>query len=52
MNEANQAYSFDVLPVATLAGEHVIGSDGFMEFHVADGAAADWVMQAYYDLLS
>ena len=52
MNEANQAYSFDVLPVATLAGEHVIGSDGFMEVHVAEGATTDWVMQTFYDLLS
>ncbi|MBO4883896.1 MAG: LCP family protein [Clostridia bacterium] len=52
MNEANQAYNFEVLPVETLPGEHAIGRDGFMEFHVADGAAAEWVMQAYYDLLN
>jgi len=52
MNEANQSYNYEVLPVATLAGEHTIGSDGFVEFHAADGAAADWVMQTFYVLLS
>ncbi len=52
MNEANQSYNFEVRPIDTLAGEHVVGEDGFMEFHVADGAAADWVMQVFYDLLS
>ena len=52
MNEANRSYNYEVLPVATLAGEHEIGSDGFMEFHAADGAATDWVMQTFYDLLS
>ena len=52
MNEANRSYNYEVLPVATLAGEHEVGSDGFMEFHVAEGAATDWVMQTFYDLLS
>ena len=52
MNEANQSYNFEVKPIDTLAGEHKVSSDGFMEFHVADGAAADWVMQVFYDLLS
>ncbi|MBQ8953634.1 MAG: LCP family protein [Clostridia bacterium] len=52
LNEANQSYNYEVLPVATLAGEHAIGSDGFMEFHVAEGATTDWVMQTFYDLLN
>ena len=52
LNEANQSYNYEVLPVATLEGEHQIGSDGFMEFHVAEGATTDWVMQTFYDLLS
>ncbi|MBO4299525.1 MAG: LCP family protein [Clostridia bacterium] len=52
LNEANQSYNYEVLPVATLAGEHVIGHDGYMEFHVAEGATLEWVMQTFYDLLS
>ncbi|MBR3504888.1 MAG: LCP family protein [Clostridia bacterium] len=52
INEANVSYNYEVLPVATLAGEHEVGEDGFMEFHVAEGAAADWVMQVFYDLLN
>ena len=52
LNEANRSYNFEVLPVTTLEGEHAIGHDGFMEFHAAEGAATDWVMQTFYDLLS
>ena len=52
INEINQAYNYETLPVDTLAGEHSVGTDGFAEFHVADGAAAQWVMQTFYDLLN
>ena len=52
MNEANLSYNYEVLPLATLPGEHVVGKDGFMEFHAAEGAATDWVMQTFYDLLN
>jgi hypothetical protein len=51
INEINQAYNFETLPVDMLAGEHEI-VDGYMQFHAADGAAAHWVMQTFYDLLS
>jgi LCP family protein required for cell wall assembly len=52
LGELNQAYNYETLPVSTLEGEHVIGSDGFMQFRVAEGAGINWVMQACYDLLS
>lgn len=49
LNEANQAYSYQLLPIETLPGEHAIGKDGFMEYHLADGAALDWVMRVLYE---
>ena len=39
----------EVLPVQTLQGEHCIGEDGFMEFHVTEGATAQWVMGTFYE---
>lgn len=49
LNEANQAYSYQLLPMETLPGEHAIGHDGFMEFHLTDNAALDWVMRVLYE---
>ena len=49
LSEVNESISYEVLPIETLAGEHMIGSDGFMEFHVAEGAPAAWVMNVCYD---
>ncbi|MDD5897615.1 MAG: LCP family protein [Clostridia bacterium] len=48
INEANRAYHYTVLPYETLEGEHTIGEDGFVEFHVAPGATAEWVMNTFY----
>ena len=47
--EVNEAIGYEVVPIETLPGEHMIGSDGFMEFHVENGAPAAWVMSACYD---
>lgn len=47
--EANQAYSYDVLPADTLAGEHTIGEDGFVEFHTEDGETARWVIDVLFE---
>ena len=46
--EVNRAYHYTVLPVQSLAGEHAIGADGFVEFHVAQGATIQWVMETFY----
>ncbi len=48
LGEANRAYAYETLPVETLDGEHTIGEDGFVEFHVAQGATAQWVMGTFY----
>ena len=48
LNEINRAYRYETLPAATLEGEHVIGEDGFVEFHAAENAAAQWVMETFY----
>lgn len=48
VNEVNRAYHYEMPDVETLAGEYRIGEDGFMEFHVADGAVLDWIMRTLY----
>ncbi len=48
VNEINKAYRYETPDVETLAGEYRIGEDGFMEFHVADGAVLDWIMRTLY----
>ena len=48
LNEANRAYHYEILPTTRLDGTYEIGSDGFMEFHVSDGATHDWVMQTLF----
>lgn len=48
VNEINKAYCYETPDVETLAGEYRIGKDGFMEFHIADGAVLDWMMRILY----
>ena len=52
LNEANVAKGYNILPVETLSGEHVIGDDGYMHFYVAEGETQSWVIQTFYDLLN
>ena len=33
----------------TLAGSYTMGADGFVEFHPAEDAAIQWVLQALYE---
>lgn len=46
--EANQAYHYNVFPAERLAGEHTIGPDGFVEFHVNGGEAERWAAQTLF----
>lgn len=46
--ELNKAYSYEVLPVDHPDGEYAIGEDGFMEFHMREGAATEWVLEHLY----
>ena len=49
LHEMNSSYAYEVLPIRTLEGEHMIGGDGFVEFHPAVGAAAQWVIDVFYE---
>lgn len=49
LNQLNKAYGYEIGPVQTIDGEHTIGSDGFMEFHAAPGAAVQWVIDVFYE---
>ena len=48
LEELNVAYNFEVLPVDHPAGEYSIGPEGFVEFHMQDGAAVEWVLNHLY----
>lgn len=49
INELNRAYQYNILPVETLAGEYILGSDGFMEFHADEEAIAEWIIKVFYN---
>jgi len=48
INDAWSARDYVHLPVTALPGEHRVGSDGFMEFHVDESALQDIVLQMFY----
>ena len=48
INEMNRAYSFDIQPVETLAGEYILGNDGFVEFHADEGSIISWIIDVFY----
>lgn len=48
INVFDRAAGYDIQPIEYLKGEHRIGPDGFMEFHTAEKAAAEWVLSALY----
>ncbi len=49
INEVNEGFNYEVVPITTLEGEHSIGSDGFMQFQPAEGAALEWVINTCYE---
>lgn len=49
LNELNTAYKYKLQPIQTIPGEHVIGSDGFMEFHADSEAAVQWVIDVFFE---
>ena len=49
INELNQAYRYDILPVETLAGEYKTGADGFTEFHADPSSVTAWVIETLYE---
>ena len=46
--ELSKAYGYEVLPVDHPEGEYKVGEDGFMEFHMREGAATEWVLEHLY----
>ena len=38
----------ETLAVDHPEGEYAIGEDGFMEFHMREGAATEWVLEHLY----
>lgn len=49
INESWAAKDYARAPLVTPAGKHVIGSDGFMEFHVDEDALLQTVLSLFYE---
>ena len=52
LEELNAAYKFEVLPVDHPAGTYTEGDGGFIEFHMEEGAAVEWVLNHLYTKVS
>ena len=48
LEELNQAYAYEVMSIDHPAGEYSIGLDGFVEFHMEENAAVEWVLNHLY----
>ena len=46
--ELLKSHKYEVLPVEHPEGEYMIGKDGYMEFHMKEGAAVEWVLEHMY----
>ena len=46
--EMYKARDYEILAVEHPEGEYTIGKDGFVEFHMKDGAAVNWVLEHLY----
>ena len=46
--ELNKAREYETLAVEHPDGEYTEGKDGFVEFHMEDGAAVEWVLEHLY----
>ena len=46
--ELVKSHKYEILPVEHPEGEYMIGDDGYMEFHMKEGAAVDWVLEHMY----
>lgn len=49
INEAWTARDYEMKPVVDIPGTHMIGSDGFMEFHVDEDALQQIVLDMFYE---
>ena len=46
--ELNKIHNYETLPIDHPAGEYTIGTDGFVEFHMQENAAVEWVLEHLY----
>ena len=46
--ELKNIHGYEILEVEHPAGEYTIGEDGFVEFHMEDGATVEWVLEHLY----
>lgn len=46
--ELKEVYGYQILAVDHPEGEYSIGNDGFVEFHMREGAAVEWVLEHMY----
>lgn len=46
--EINESGGYEVLSVEHPEGEYKMGDDGFVEFHMREGAAVEWVLEHMY----
>ncbi len=46
--ELSKAYNYEVLKINHPEGDYAVGEDGFMEFHMKEGAATEWVLEHLY----
>ena len=47
-DELVKSHGYEVLPVEHPEGEYMVGNDGYMEFHMKEGAAVQWVLDHMY----
>ena len=48
INEAAKASQYKVGEITQMVGEHVIGNNGYMEFHADEQFLIDWVLSVFY----
>ena len=46
--ELREVHGYQILPVDHPEGEYTTGQDGFVEFHMREGAAVEWVLGHLY----
>ena len=46
--ELNKAYKYEILAIEHPDGEYRLGDTGFMEFHMRENAATEWVLENLY----
>lgn len=51
INEISQSTNYEVLPMDYLEGTYAVGEDGFVEFHMQENSAREWVLKHLYTVI-